>query len=826
MGDPYRGTCTAALVFALSTLAASAVTCSQAAAEQAGGALGRMTGLTVRGDTVTLRAGRDTLIVQIVERNVVRVHYLPQGRSGASTLVLDPNRKWDTQIRAQIDTRSNPIVISTGRMIVTIAKDPVRLSLYDAARHLLVQEPQTQGVHPGAVRFTRPWDGTLFGIDNTSLPGDNVNAAQDIRLGIARLGGVVSAGEQGDGGAPLVYTTRYGLLVDSDGGRFDTRGGIRFEHGSRRDVVYYAIVGDPKTIMHAVADISGHPPMMPKWSLGFMNSQWGSSQSEVERIVRTYRAKQIPLDAFILDFDWKAWGEDHYGEWRWNSTRAPGNVHPDLFPDGASGAFARTLAALGVHVAGIYKPRILLYDASHRVDAAARFAFAHRLFFSWERPYTDYFSGRQALDVDFSRPLARAWFWRHMLSAYRAGIAGFWNDEADALGSPLDEGFVRFPNFQHLNMERAMYEGARSHGDRRVWSLNRNFYLGAQRYAYAQWSGDVETSFDSMREQAIRMLGTIDLAEPHWSMDTGGFDGHPDGENYARWMQFAAFVPIMRVHGTLGEKRQPWVYGPHAEQVAKAAIDLRYQLMPYMYAYERQANLTGAGIVRPLIWDFPDDGDARWVTDEWMFGDELLVAPVFGQGQAHRSVYLPKGVWLDYFRGTRYMGPKTIDYAVDPSTWADIPLFVRSGAIVPTQNVAQYVGERPVTRVYLDVFPADATSSFDYYDDDGVSYAYEKGVYYEQRLAVARRDDSVEFLAGSPTGSYRPQLREFVLRLHGLSAHRVALDGTPAPRHADEGALESAAGWGWSAGTDRYGPVTYVKFAAGTAVRVDARALP
>jgi alpha-glucosidase (family GH31 glycosyl hydrolase) len=772
----------------------------------------------VDGDTLTLRTGADTFEVQVVEPNILRVHYQPRGQTSPPTSVLDPNHTWSNNTPAKIDTGSDPVTISTDKMIVKISKAPVRFAIYDTQNHLLLEEAVDGGVYSGGLRFVYKISDQFFGVDGTSLPGNNIDARQDIRTGVRRSGGMVSAGRQGDGGAPLAYTSTYGLLVDSDGGEFDiSTGQLQFSGSSRKDVEYFAIVGDPRAIMRAAADISGHPPMMPKWTLGFMNSQYGSTQSEVTQIIDTYRAKRIPIDGFILDFDWKAWGEDDYGEWRWNSTSGSGNVHPNKYPDGASGKFAEEMREKGIKLAGIFKPRIVLRNAQGDATAAAQFASGHKLFFDWEQPYTDYFSHRPALDIDFSKPAARSWFWEHMVPAYKSGIQYFWNDEADSIGN------AQFPNFQNADMQRAMYEGARATGNQRVWSINRNFYLGAQRYAYGEWSGDVQTGFDSMAWQESRMLSTIGLGEPHWSMDTGGFEGRPDPENYARWVEFAALVPIMRVHGSLDEHRQPWVFGEQAEADAKAAIELRYRLIPYMYSYEHQAHETGVGIVRPIFWDFPEgDGRVADITDEWMFGEELLAAPVLGEGQARRNIYLPAGQWFDYFRGQRYEGNQSIPYPVNAQTWSDIPLFIRVGSILPNQDVQQYVGERPVTRVFVDVFPTTTETSFNYYDDDGITYAYESGAFYEQRLSASDDGTVARFDSAAPTGTYKPPLREYEVKLHGITARAVTVDGKPCTHYPDLAHLESGAAEGWTTETDRYGAVTFVKIGADTAKQISA----
>ena len=157
----------------------------------------------------------------------------------------------------------------------------------------------------------------------------------------------------------------------------------------------------------------------------------------------------------------------------------------------------------GIKLVGIFKPRIVLRNPNGELTAAAKYAYDHKFFFEWEQPYEEYFSKRPALDIDFSKPAARAWLWEHMIPAYRSGIQYFWNDEADSIGNTF------FPNYQHANMQRAMYEGARSLGNQRVWSISRNFYLGAQRYAYGEWSGDERTGFSSMAWQAPRMLSTV-----------------------------------------------------------------------------------------------------------------------------------------------------------------------------------------------------------------------------------------------------------------------------------------------------------------------------
>ena len=754
---------------------------------------------------VEIAAGSSLLDVQILEDSLVRVHIRPDGQSAQRTLVLAPHPDLHEPSAVHISAQNGLCTLSAPGVIVQIQRtSPYSIRFEDATGHVLLRSdaPFTEASQSGVTLQHAAGD-TLYGI--TGL------GRGDTSIGLTRNdGGKVLAGAQGNSGAPFVFTVHYGLLVDSDGGDFTTGPGrLTFAHDSRSDVEYFVFIGPPLDTMASLSRLVGPPPLPPEWTLGFLNSQWGSTQSEVERIIATYRRKQIPIDGFILDFDWKAWGEDDYGEWRWNSTSGAGNVAPDKFPDGASGLFAQRLAAQGVKLAGILKPRILLTVAGdpNQPTEAAAYATEHNLWYAGETPRPDYFSHRMARDLDFSNPTTRAWYWQHLLPAFHAGMVAWWNDEADISGKTV------FNNFQFLNMGRMLYEGQRADSNLRVWSINRNFYLGSSRYGYAGWSGDIATGFASMAFQRRRMLAALDTGEFHWSMDTGGFSGHPNSENYARWVEFAALVPIMRVHGHFNEKRQPWVYGSVAEAAAKKAIDLRYQLLPYIYSYERLATEGQVGLVRPLFWQFPNDPGSATQDTEWMFGDAFLAAPIVTQGATTKSVYLPPGQWFSYATGSRYDGERSIQIPVDAKTWQDIPLFVRAGSIFATQPVEQYVGQHPVTEFTLDIFPAQSPASFTDYEDDGETYNYEKGEYLRQVITAQRSGKETSITLDAATGHYNGPLLTYLFRIH-TTARRIRLNGKRL--HKVASAISSGKpGRNYTMTTDRFGPVVLVRVPAG-----------
>lgn len=747
---------------------------------------------SVGSDGLTLALGDGSVTLQLIAPGVLHVHYLPKGGATPASLVMDPHPASTPAFQPQMQQDGDTVTLRSDRLVATFDKRSGKLAVSDAQGHPLLQQADLAALAHGRIVLAHAPGDALYGI------GGYDAFEKDTRAGILRTGKqVAKAGEQGHPGAPFVWSTAgYGVLVDCDGADFDlAQGRIAIGKFARPDADYYILAGTPAELFGELADLSGHPQLFPKWANGFINSQWGIDEKEFRDIVATYRAKHIPLDAFTFDFDWKDWGKD-WGEYRWNAAK---------FPDGPTGKLKADMDALGVHMTGIMKPRM------HVDTPEGRYATAHDLWLPGEKASPDYFSHLPVKDIDFDKPAARAWWFNdHLKHSLDTGIVGWWNDEADTTKS----------NTQFLNMQRATYDGQRAYSKLRVWSINRDFWLGAQRYAYGLWSGDIATGWASMAGQRERMLSAIDVGVTQWGMDGGGFHGHPTDENYARWIEFGAFTPIFRVHGEFDEKRQPWRYGPVAEAAAAKAIRLRYALLPYIYAYQHRASSAGVGLVQPLAFVWPDDAKLRNDVDAWLFGNWLLVSPVVAQGQASKSMYLPAGTWTDWFNGKTYQGGQTVTIATDAKTWDDIPLFIRAGAIIPTQPVMDWTGEHPVTTVDVDVFPSAQATHFDYYDDDGDSYDYAQGAYFLQRLATQRMGDTVDFSTAAAEGSYRPALRHYRVRVHGLAA--AAVGGLQ--HYATPAALDAADGEGWSTGSDRYGAFTVLRLDAGAARTLTLRA--
>lgn len=743
--------------------------------------------IKISGSTITIPDGKNKISVQICANNIVKINNLVNGKEGTHTAVIGDNQ-W-SPINVTVDKSSNPITMKTDKITVKIDKSTHRVSVYNAKGKLLVKEQNTKDIYNNGVKLNHNSEDKFYGIS-----GYDINA--DASGNILRSDQVdVAAGMQGHCGGPFTWSTNeYGILVDSDGGSFNIdKDTLNFTGSSRKDTEYYVFAGTPADIMGAVSKVSGKSPMSPKWAMGFTNSQWGIDEKQLINIVDTYRKKNIPIDNYTLDFDWKAWGEDNYGEFTWNNTK---------FPDGISGKLKQMMDQKGIKLTGIMKPRI------HLDTVEGKYATDNKLWYGGESnpANNDYFSGKPVSDLNFALPTTQKWFFNNCKKSIDTGIAGWWNDEADELDD----------NLQFMNMQKSLYEGQRSYNDKRVWSINRNFYLGSQRYAYGMWSGDIQTGFSSMAAQRQRMLSAINLGEAKWGMDTGGFNGgDPTPQNYARWMEFSAFVPIFRVHGNQNQLRQPWVYGKTAESAATKAIRLRYSLIPYIYSYDRRAYEGGVGVVKPLIFDYPNDEKVANYVDAWMFGDSLLVSPVVDEDATSQKVYLPAGTWTDYFTGKVYEGGQTIDYAVNKATWDDIPLFIKNGAIIPNQDYQNYVGEKTVTNMYMDIFPDSQKTSFDYYDDDGSTYQYEKGSFFKQTLTVQDQTNLVQVDLNEKTGTFTPDTKYYILKIHNRKTSDVKLNNTSLKTKPSYNELLNSDEECIASGKDVYGDVNYVKVKVG-----------
>ena len=505
-------------------------------------------------------------------------------------------------------------------------------------------------------------------------------------------------------------------------------------------------------VIRRYRDVTGAAPLMPKWAYGFIQSRARYySQKELLQNLQTFRDKQLPLDVIVQD--WMYWGK--YG---WNAMKFDENDYPD------PAAMVRSVHDLHAHIMISVWSRIA-------ADTDIGKEFQSRNFYV---PGTDW--------VDFFNPAARALYWKDFSTRMvPLGFDAWWldatepeNDDLHARNvftGPGDDVRLLYP----LMVNRTAYEGLRKDvPGKRVMLLTRNAFLGQQRYASAVWSGDVGNDWETLRREIVAGLGYSVSGMPYWTTDTGGFFRPGTAqftdpayhERLLRWFEFSAFTPLMRVHGWL-TPTELWLYGTVVETVARKYLDLRYRMMPYIYSEAAQITSHGSTLLRPLVMDFPSDQEALQQKYEFLFGKDLLVAPVTAASVTNASVYLPAsdGGWYDFWTEKLSRGAQTVATSAPLDT---IPLFVRAGSILPLGPVMQYSDQDKDDPIELRIYPG-RDGTFTLYDDAGTNYDYESG--QSSRIVLNWKDSTHELLIGKRVGSFSgmPRDRSLVVHLAGAT---------------------------------------------------------
>lgn len=564
------------------------------------------------------------------------------------------------------------------------------------------------------------------------------------------------------------------------------------------DLNYYFFYGpDPKKVIERFSELVGRMPLPPRWSLGYIQSRYSYyPESRVRFIAENFRQRHIPCDSLFLDIDYM----DGNRIFTWDKSR---------FPDPAR--MLSDLRQEGFRVINIVDPYVKVeahYPVYDQGLAGSYFV---------KKPDGNLFTAKgwpgKSVFPDFTMQRARDWWGSLFKAAMDEGVAAFEMD--------MDEPTVVLPDGQpttfDLDVVHDTEYGPRSHAEihnvygmletaathegmlrlrpnERPLVITRSTYAGGQRYA-AQWNGDNLATWDHLR-LSIPMLMTMGLSGLTFSgADIGGFFPRPSPELYTRWLEAGALTPFCLTHNGSRTNVEPWAFGTRLENINRQSIQLRYRLLPYIYNAFYQAAASGLPVMRPLLLDYPDDRLAIEQDGEFLLGDDILVSPVTKDYEINWEVYLPPGTWYDFWTDRITTGPNQlmVDAALDRT-----PMFVRGGAILPTQQLVEYTDQAPINPLTFEIYPNGA-SSREYYEDDGISFDYQRGAYLRQRLTVLRQPHEVSVKVFAREGSYTPPPRDIILKVHGLQCRpsQVEVDGKPLTSERPVKELQSA-GEGWS----------------------------
>lgn len=746
------------------------------------------------GQTLTLHCQNATLQLRVLAADLIRVRFSPAGQTAGHAGPARPSyatcrqdAEW-APVSCTVSEGPDELEMRTPRLVCRIARQPCQLSFHDTQGQLIHADSAGlawQGRQ--AARFAAlTADEHLYGLGERAFPLDlrghsytlwNVDP-QDYTPGRDPLYLSIPfcIGMHAGQGYGILYENTCRARLDLGETHPDEAVYVAENGGADYYFVYGPALG---TVLERYTELTGRMALPPLWALGYQQSRWSYyPESRVREIAQIMRDQRIPCDVLYLDIHYM----DGYRSFTWDKRRfpEPARMLADLHEQGF-----RVVAAVDPHI------------KADRHYAVCADGLAHDVFCRYPDgglaggpvwPGESYFP-------DLTNPRVRQWWGEQFAPLLQAGLDGFWNDmdeptvigpQGDSLavcvqhdweGQRTDHGEAH--NVYGLLTARSTAEGLqRLRPDRRPFVLTRSGWAGVQRYAL-HWTGDNLSTWEHLQltMPMVLNLGLSGLA--FTGADVGGFDGDAGGELVLRWTQMGAFLPFFRNHSSLWSSNQePWAFGEPYLSWNRAAIELRYRMLPYLYTATWQCAQSGTPIARPLLWAYPDDPLTHTLDDQFLCGDALLVAPISQPGRTSRQVYLPAGEWFDFWTDERHTGPRTLTTA---APFERIPVFVRAGTVLPTWPVLQHTNERPVDRLILHVYAGDGESWL--YEDDGQSMAYRSGEYRVTRFGCRIHDDNSLTITRTAQGPYSPAYSHWEWTIHGLSSRpqQVLVDGLPLP---------------------------------------------
>ncbi len=732
------------------------------------------------GNGESVNVGVDTSIVRFTfyRPDILRIDLLPSIHSSpdSSFVVIR-----DTALTPHIVDGTSALEISSSRITAQCRKRPFGISFRDAAGRILVEQHtmQSESGVGRAIGFNMRESDHFYGsgerggsFDLRGLEFDSYNTQR---------GNYPSAVPTMNINIPFITTPNgYALYFDNiSRGHFDFSDSSRWSYAVQDGILTMYLIAAPTLAeqLKAYCWLTGREPLPPRWAFGFLLSKNRYiSEAETRGIVDTLRMKQFPCDGIVLDLGWFT----QMGDLAWNTEAWP---HPQQMMS--------DFLSRGIKTITITEPYLVETSANYRSAADSGFLATDSI----GQPYhlDKWWScDRQcsALLVDLTNPATQRWWWSKHPLFMGAGVAGLWTDLGEPERHPADMYHYlgkaeRIHNIYNFLWAKTIFEGMNAfRPGERIFNLTRSGFAGIQRYGVITWSGDVARSFDGLAVQLPLLLNMGMSGLAYHNSDIGGYARKgATPELYARWMQFGTFCPMTRAHGAgeavNGAPTEPWRFGARTEKICREYIRLRYRLLPYIYTMAHENYETGMPLARPLTLTFPNDATVTNRYDSYMWGDAFLVSPVTAAGELEHRVYLPEGDWVDFWSDRTFRGGRTITVAVPLER---MPLFVRSGSLIPMGPPLDYSDERPLDQVTILVYPSrNRRTSYTMYEDDGHSLAYQSGGFATTTFTQTSSDSILTLTIGPSVGHFEGKLlhRTYVAEVRDVATEpgRVTVNG-------------------------------------------------
>lgn len=548
------------------------------------------------------------------------------------------------------------------------------------------------------------------------------------------------------------------------------------DHGN---LDYYFIYGTkPIDVLFEYSELTGKTPLPKKWTLGYQQSRFSyATQERVEALIEQFQALDLPCDAIHLDIH-------HMDAFKVFT------FHPERFPN-PKRLIEQALKA-GIKLVPIVDPGVKKERGYDIYEEGLK-----RGYFATDRdglPYVNQVWPGDALYPDFSNKEARAWWGENYKKLTDLGVQGIWTDmnEPSSFVGPLPDD-VQFNNegkggnhleihnvYGHL-MSKATYDGLKQLTHERPFVITRAAYAGTQKYSTV-WTGDNQSFWDHLRLAIPQQLNLGISGFSIVGTDVGGFGFDTTKELLCRWVQVGCFSPLFRNHTQDHTRDQePWAFDEETLSINRQYIKLRYKLVPYFYDLLWQGEKTGLPVLRPLMLHYPYDRHVLEMNDQFLVGEQLLVAPVVTQGATYRAIYLPEGTWFEYDTSLCHEGEQVI---IKETPLNVCPMFVKAGSILPNDMPKQSVDEFVSDTLILDVYPGEG--SYDHIEDDGLSFDYQAGVYNHYRFVQTANQLEIHRVQMN----YDKQYQTFNILYRQPLVKHIYVDGKSVPFERNENGIE------------------------------------
>lgn len=714
-------------------------------------------------------------------------------------------------------------LFKTSKLKITVNKMNGAISYFNDSNNLIIKEPSGGGKWLTSVDvYKNIFDGSkcinlVDSIDGAKVAADEYQAVFDRKAFHAKVEfefdekeAIFGLGSHEEGYGNLRGKSRqlyqqnmkavvpYFVSTKGYGFLFDCCSLMTFEDSANGsyiwcDVVdeldYYFIYGENfDEVTKGYHVLTGKAPMLPKWAFGYAQSKERyETADEMINVVNEYRKRGIPLDCIILD--WQSWPEG--GGWGQKTLDEKRFPNPKRFTQDLHDLNAKLMVSIWPIMTGNCPNQVEMLEKNFMLGNQSNYnAFdknARDCY--WEQTDKGLFSnGVDAWWCDCSEPFEDDWCGEVKPEPHQRVVIN-----VNKAKQYIDSGYISAYSLQH---SRGIYEGQRNKSEeKRVVNLTRSSYAGQHRYSTITWSGDISATWETLKRSVIEGVNFCASGEPYWTIDIGAFfvknnpnlwfwnGDYDDGckdlgycELYTRWLQYGAFLPMFRSHGT-DTPREIWNFGEEGSMFYDAIakyIKLRYQLIPYIYSLAAQITQNSYTLMRAVPFDFPNDIKTYDLLDQYMFGSALMICPVLKPmyydkkskpivlNEKIRKVYLPEGAsWYDYWTNQLYEGGQTIEANASIET---IPIFVKSGSIVPMSPVMQYTDEISNAPYEIKIYGGKDVK-FTIYEDEGDNYNYENGAY--SIIDLKWDNKNCQLTIGDRVGQFKGMIgkREFIIQL-------------------------------------------------------------